>query len=47
MQRPANFVNFCVDELKEIQRVTEPQSAQGKELPPVQGKKTPTGPGAF
>jgi hypothetical protein len=41
VQRPANFVNFLMDELREIQRVTDAPSGMGRELPPV--KASPRG----
>lgn len=50
VQRPANFVNFCIEELREIQRVTDtPPGLPSRDLPPVKASRpgAPASPGAF
>jgi hypothetical protein len=42
VQRPPNFVTFCVDELKEVQRVIDKPQVGANQLPPVKRKPSQT-----
>ena len=43
VQRPANFVSFCIDELKELERISDsPQGPSTRDLPPVRDSHAKT-----